>query len=187
VIVSGHEPDSGYAFAGSATQRGRDEDPRREVVVSGGYGTAIGSNPSVVQHYYQPTTASAVWPILVGRPPLSADAYQERLHLRSRIDQILDRGATTLVTSVLAGDGGTGKTQLAAAVYRSRVGAVDFAIWVSATSRTAMVTAYAQAATRLWPGSIEEPDDLAAAFLNWLATTDRRWLIVFDDISIPLT
>ncbi|MGI5185008.1 tetratricopeptide repeat protein [Dactylosporangium sp. CA-152071] len=83
------------------------------------------------------------------------------------------------------GDGGTGKTQLAAALFeQARADGTDLAVWVTASSRTATLTGYADAAgaLRLATGDVERA---AAAFLTWLANTDRTWIVVLDDVADP--
>lgn len=67
---------------------------------------------------------------------------------------------------------------------------LDLAVWVSALSRHAIVTAYTEAAARVL---IEQdpriadrpPDDAARLFREWLAATSRRWLVVLDDVQDP--
>ena len=88
----------------------------------------------------------------------------------------------------LAASGGTGKTQLAAALahqlWDSR--AVDLLTWVKASSRNAILTGYALTLAEL--GAADPGDDLPAAaqrFLAWLSRTERRWLVVLDDLADP--
>ncbi|TQM78163.1 tetratricopeptide repeat protein [Saccharothrix saharensis] len=93
---------------------------------------------------------------------------------------------------VVSGLGGVGKSQLAArhawSVWSDTE--LDLAVWVSALSRDAVVTAYAEAAARVL---IEQdpqiadrpPEDAARLFREWLATTSRRWLVVLDDVQDP--
>ena len=58
------------------------------------------------------------WPMAEGEPPLLATAYQERPSVERPLDTALaPAGSTTVVTQVLVGDGGIGKTQLAAKTY----------------------------------------------------------------------
>jgi tetratricopeptide (TPR) repeat protein len=90
--------------------------------------------------------------------------------------------------AVLAASGGTGKTQLAAALahqlWDSR--AVDLLVWVKASSRNAILTGYALTLAEL--GAADPGDDLltgAQRFLAWLSRTDRRWLVVLDDLANP--
>jgi tetratricopeptide (TPR) repeat protein len=90
--------------------------------------------------------------------------------------------------AVLALSGGTGKTQLAAALahqlWDSR--AVDLLVWVKASTRNAILTGYALTLADL--GAADPGDDLltgAQRFLAWLSRTERRWLVVLDDLADP--
>jgi tetratricopeptide (TPR) repeat protein len=91
-------------------------------------------------------------------------------------------------SAYLSASGGTGKTQLAAALahqlWDSR--AVDLLTWVKASSRNAILTGYALTLAEL--GAADPGDDLLAAaqrFLAWLSGTERRWLVVLDDLADP--
>ena len=88
----------------------------------------------------------------------------------------------------LAASGGTGKTQLAAALahqlWDNR--AVDLLVWVKASTRNAILTGYALTLAEL--GAADPGDDLltgAQRFLAWLSRTERRWLVVLDDLADP--
>lgn len=88
----------------------------------------------------------------------------------------------------LSASGGTGKTQLAAALahqlWDSR--AVDLLTWVKASNRNAILTGYALTLAEL--GAADPGDDLPTAaqrFLAWLSRTERRWLVVLDDLADP--
>ncbi len=90
--------------------------------------------------------------------------------------------------ALLAASGGTGKTQLAAALahqlWDSR--AVDLLVWVKASTRNAIMTGYALTLADL--GAADPGDDLltgAQRFLAWLSRTERRWLVVLDDLADP--
>jgi len=88
----------------------------------------------------------------------------------------------------LARLGGTGKTQLAAALGHAfwAANALNLLVWVTVISRDAVVTAYAQALRDV--GITDTDEDLeadAARFLAWLAETDRPWLVVLDDLADP--
>jgi hypothetical protein len=84
-----------------------------------------------------------------------------------------------------AGLGGTGKTCLAAAAARrlGRDAALHLVVWVTATSRDAVVSSYAQAlcdmGMRVPAASLERA---AAQFVAWLERADRPWLVVLDDL-----
>jgi hypothetical protein len=128
------------------------------------------------------------WPLLVGLPPVRADAYQQRPVVpASTVSAARARGAG-IATLIFSGDAGTGKTQLAAAEFgRFREGGVDLALWTSATSPAAVVSAYARAYAATHPADPLGGEDTLSSrlFLEWLATTNRSWIVVLDDIVDP--
>ncbi|MDX3538484.1 tetratricopeptide repeat protein [Streptomyces sp. MB09-01] len=131
------------------------------------------------------------WPHQVGVIPRRADCFQLR-HAADQVGAALADGDTAvLVGQVLAGAGGVGKTQLAADHARRawHSGAAELLIWITASTRTAIMSGYAQAAAEVLPVPPENPEDAARAFLAWLepraTATPRRWLIVLDDVSAP--
>ncbi|HSV66346.1 MAG TPA: tetratricopeptide repeat protein, partial [Mycobacteriales bacterium] len=151
-------------------------------------GDSVTNVRNVSQHinvqgdYYYATFPRVEWPVTVGRPPLRADAYQERPALQGTLAAALAGGGMTVV----AGDGGTGKTQLAAAVFDTARGAVDLALWVNATSRAAVLGAYADAyVITQQAGSPLDTERQAELFLGWLSGTARPWVVVLDDVADP--
>jgi hypothetical protein len=160
---------------------------RTEVYVTGSYGTVIGDRATVAQSFLMPVIPVR-WPVVIGVPPLAAEAFQERPELRAAIEVGLVSGRTAVVTQVVAGDGGTGKTQLATNAFTRAGDDTDLRVWVSAISRVAVLAAYAQAAEIVQaPGAagVGEVEQRARLFLSWLATTDRSWLVVLDDVAEP--
>jgi len=106
----------------------------------------------------------------------------------------LDRSAVIALTSPArrAGVGSShdwlrvsGKTQLAAYYAESQWQgrAVDLLVWVDGSSAASILSGYVQAVRAVTgtrtPGTAEA---VAASFLAWLRETDRRWLIVLDDV-----
>jgi tetratricopeptide (TPR) repeat protein len=87
-----------------------------------------------------------------------------------------------------AAQGGTGKTQLAAEFAQGvrHAGAVEVLVWVTATSRDAILVGFAEAASAV---GASDPDAGAAAaassFVTWLSQTRRPWAVVLDDLCDP--
>ncbi len=79
----------------------------------------------------------------------------------------------------------SGKTQLAVylaeSLWQSR--GVDLLVWVSATSRAAVLSGYAAAAAAIGTDSAGDAEIIAAGFLSWLGDTSRNWLVVLDDLA----
>ena len=160
-------------------------------------GGQFGDRNEMHNHYYaagpgqhgpgqQPDQRPVEWPVVVGRPPLRADAYQERPALRDALAAALAERRTAVVTQVVAGDGGRGKTQLAAAAFERTRAAAELAVWVTAASRPAVVSAYAEAYAATHPAA--GPGDAgqhAERFLTWLSATARPWVVVLDDVADP--
>ncbi|WP_432956110.1 tetratricopeptide repeat protein [Micromonospora haikouensis] len=129
--------------------------------------------------------APVKWPHQVGVVPAEAHCRQERA-----ADRILETAVAShsaVVCQVVAGLGGVGKTQLAAGLAHrlSGSGGLDLLVWVSATSRSAVVTGYAQAFADITGVDGPSSDHAAGRFLAWLATSQCRWLIVLDDVTDP--
>lgn len=128
------------------------------------------------------------WPHQVGVIPRRASAFQERAEARRLQEAEAGTGSTA---QVLAGMGGVGKTQLAAAHARCAWGngEIDLLLWVAAASRQAVIDAYAQAAVEILRADPADPERAAAAFLAWLEPKPTpqaaRWLIVLDDVADP--
>jgi tetratricopeptide (TPR) repeat protein len=137
---------------------------------------------------------SATWPVRVGAIPPLADRYTSRPESGHDLGYGLQQSPVVALTPrssrVSAGTSHdllrcTGKTQLAAyyaeTVWRTR--AVDLLVWIDASSRESILSGYLAAAGTL---AAVQPagaaDDSATRFLRWLASTDRRWLIVLDDM-----
>ena len=179
----------------------------------GAMGIQVGDFNTQYNEYKLLPAATVSWPVVVGRAPRLAEAYLDRPAQRDSVRTALNNPAvsTTAPVAVLTGGGGTGKTQLATdafdrALNLSKVDSdngcgvprVDLALWVTASSPEAIVSTYAQAYAALSPemagtepagaaggGSQIDATQQAEAFLAWLTTTDRAWLVVLDDVTDP--
>ncbi|MFI6154676.1 tetratricopeptide repeat protein [Kitasatospora sp. NPDC051170] len=125
-------------------------------------------------------------PVRVGAVPPTATAFQPREDLRELIDREREQHTTVVLTQVLSGGGGVGKSQLAASyAQQAHAEGVDVSVWVNAAETAQIIAAYAQAAAKAEvPGADgQDAERDAAAFLDWLAVTDRSWLVVLDDLN----
>lgn len=123
---------------------------------------------------------------VVGGPPSAADCFQRR-PLAEQVDRAWTKRESASPTQILAGPGGAGKTQLAASVVRQLMArrAVDDVVWVTSTSTDAVVSRLAEAGRMLAHADGDDPSAHARQLLTWLASTPRRWVVVFDDVTIP--
>ncbi|MFF4693493.1 FxSxx-COOH system tetratricopeptide repeat protein [Streptomyces sp. NPDC001307] len=143
---------------------------------------------TLVQQAAPRTPAS--WPHQVGVLPSRALSFQHR----AEVDQLrtaVDNGGTAVLTQVLTGTGGVGKTQLAADYARTAwdSGEVDVLVWINASSRSAITAGYAQAGVEVLAADPGDPEQAARAFLAWLEPKTGqkpcRWLVVLDDLADP--
>ncbi|MFI8393076.1 NB-ARC domain-containing protein [Streptomyces sp. NPDC085540] len=129
------------------------------------------------------------WPLRLGSVPALASAFQQRPEVRNAIDQAAAGHTAVVLTQVLSGGGGVGKTQLASAyAHQALAEGVDLVVWVDASETDQVIARYAVAAhivdaPNALAGQTGEKD--ARAFLQWLATTKRSWLVILDDITDP--
>jgi tetratricopeptide (TPR) repeat protein len=120
--------------------------------------------------------------VRVGVPPLLADCFQDRA-----VEVVF---AERPATVVLSGMGGVGKTQIAARLAaRAWETGVDVVAWVPARSTAEIVNTYGEIlrAVTSEPRRADHGSPLrdATQLLQWLATTERRWLIVLDGLNDP--
>jgi hypothetical protein len=168
--------------------------------------SALGDNSSVTyaeKLYLTESGTPVQWPVVVGTVPVLASAFQPRTELRQAVDDARSHSRAIVLASdssdtalpepgvrtpvhVMTGGGGVGKSQLAAAYAREAVkNGADLVLWTPAGEIQQILTAYAQAALLVQApgrtGGDLEAD--AQAFKDWLAATDRRWLVVLDDVT----
>jgi tetratricopeptide (TPR) repeat protein len=132
------------------------------------------------------------WPIRLGMVPSLADDFSARAETAADLGAALAAGAVVvLVSGREAGQGPEawlepcGKTQLAVCIaeslWRSRT--VDLLVWVTATSRASVLSAFAEAAADAMgadPGG--DGESAAGRFVHWFGETSRPWLVVLDDL-----
>jgi hypothetical protein len=139
-------------------------------------------------HHHEAPPPPVSWPVLVGQIPGPASALQDRPALRGHIDGARSGGQGVVLTQVLSGGGGVGKSQLAASYAREALATgTDLVVWVDAGQPVAVTEAFARAARAVQAPAAagEDAEADAREFLAWAATTSRSWLVVLDDITDP--
>ena len=128
----------------------------------------------------------------VGDIPPLAEGFSDRPDTaRGILDALIPGSVIALVPGSEFAEGkqnwlgASGKTQIAVMLAETlwRSGAVDMVVWISATSRSAVLAGYVQAwvaATGIEPTGTAE--SVAARFVSWLAETRQPWLVVLDDL-----
>jgi hypothetical protein len=132
-------------------------------------------------------------PYRAGVVPPRAGCFQDRALARELVT-VLASGDTAVLTaeeqthtSVLAGLGGVGKTQLAIdyAEHAWSSGAVELLVWITASSRDAILSGYARLAHDLTGFEDASTEEAVQRVLAWFAATKTRWLVVLDDVQSP--
>jgi len=131
----------------------------------------------------------------VGEVPPLAEGYTDRPDTARGILDALGPGATlALVPGSAFAEGPSnwlgacGKTQIAVIVAETlwRSGAIDALIWISATSRESVLSAYVEASAAAFGiAPTGTAESVATRLVSWLATTDQRWVVVLDDLQDP--
>ena len=139
-----------------------------------------------------PINAAASWPLRCGSVPLLTDRFSARPETSPDLGAALTHaGAAALVPVVTSETGGAvwrkvcGKTQLAAYYAESQwhARAIDLLVWIDASSRESILAGYGEAAAAVSETRVAgTAHSVATAFLSWLRRTERRWLIVLDDL-----
>ena len=124
-------------------------------------------------------------------PPL-ADCFNTRPETGPGVLEAKSPGPLLVLTTpsgpVADWPGGTGKTQLAVHLARTwgRDRPAGLLVWVTASSRAAVLSSYVRAFTeRTGMVPAGDAETVAARFLAWLAETSQPWLVVLDDVSDP--
>jgi len=128
----------------------------------------------------------------VGDMPPLAEGFSDRPDTaRGILDALVPGSTITLVPGSEFAEGkqnwlgASGKTQIAVMLAETlwRSAAVDVVVWISASSRSAVLSGYVEAwtaVTGIEPTGTAE--SVAARFVSWLAETHQPWLVVLDDL-----
>ncbi len=140
-----------------------------------------------------PRADEAGSPVRSGEMPAPADGFTARLETAPSLGSALPPGGIaalvpTRPTANASRDwlASCGKTQLAAGFAESlwQGRELDLLVWVSATSRASVLSAYLAAAQQAVGGDLPgDAEAVAARFLSWLAESRRSWLVVLDGLA----
>lgn len=158
-----------------------DPAPARLAKIADSQGFQVG-NHNIQVNVLSP--AERRWPVIVGRPPQPLGSFIERpgLVAWTPAPELDDREQRL----VLIGDGGVGKTELAAVQFRKSVASGSgLGLWITASSRQAVLSSYWQAARELGLEAADA-DEGASRLLAWLAGTAQSWIVVLDDVADPV-
>jgi hypothetical protein len=167
---------------------GREESGSPVINVTGS-GVLVGDHGVQINNFHRPPPPGPDRRIQVGDVPRGADCFVKRKAQGDLLEALQDAD-TVVVTPVLVGMGGVGKTQLAANYARTQWEKrnVDLLVWVNASSRPSIISTYAKAANRIDGIDSAAANELTAAerFRAWLTEeSGTRWLIVLDDVADP--
>ena len=100
------------------------------------------------------------------------------------LEDALETDAQTVVTQVIAGLGGVGKSQLAAHYVRRHLDHYDVVAWIR--GEEGGTADLARLAARLGEPVVGlAPGECAQYALDALSDTEQRWLLVLDDVESP--
>ena len=105
-----------------------------------------------------------------------------RRHELHELEEALALGGGAVVTQAITGLGGVGKSQIAAAYVREHADEYEIVAWIAAEDGG--VADLAKLAGLLGvEGEGLTQADRAERAVGWLASTERRWLLVLDNIT----
>ena len=123
------------------------------------------------------------WPVRSGPVPSLLDGFSPRPDTAPALEPELVPGAA--VALVPADElSSSGKTQLAAYFAESlwRSNQIEVLAWIVATDRSSLLSGFVQAASAAGINYAGDAESVSARLIDWLATTDRSWLVVLDDL-----
>ena len=143
-------------------------------------GAVAGAIVDVVRN---PSMARAVAGIQIwcGRVPGVPVVFAGRDALLERLRASTSGGGGAVLTQTIQGMGGVGKTTLAAVLAETHRPELDGGWWVRAEQRAVLVADLAELAPRVGLALDDNPAATAATVRDWLETSARPWLVIFDN------
>jgi tetratricopeptide (TPR) repeat protein len=163
----------------------------RDAYTAAGNQTIINNFPADPSYTYAPglvhrAPATLDGPVIVGDIPQEPPGFQPRLGLPADVD---GTGSAAAGVRAVTGMRGAGKTQLAAAYARARLGKKwRLVAWVNAKDSGTLLaglTAVADAVGLTDAASQRAGADTGRVVRHWLETDGDRCLVVFDNATDP--
>jgi hypothetical protein len=125
---------------------------------------------------------------ILGDIPIRNRNFTGRTELLDQLGNALSEGTTTSVLPpTLKGLGGVGKTQLVIEYVHRHIDSYDLIWWIPAEQTATVLASLTQLAHRLNLPVADDQQETARTVLNWLAGSDRDWLLVYDNADDPTT
>ena len=186
ISVSHKALKAGWPEAYGVSGSGGDDRPAR-VEIRDGRGVQAGDGTVQVNIFAadggtgQPRAATARSVLVVGDVPQAPTAFQPRAGLTELLEDA--EGSPVSVVFAVTGIRGVGKTQVAAAQARRRIGqGWRLVAWVDASDEASVLSGLTQVAVEAGVGAeTEDARALAMAVRHWLEADGAERLLVFDN------
>ncbi|WP_436533747.1 FxSxx-COOH system tetratricopeptide repeat protein [Actinoplanes sp. HUAS TT8] len=123
---------------------------------------------------------------IIGDIPIRNRNFTGRIELLDRLDQALEQDSTaSVLPPTVSGMGGVGKTQIVNEYVHRHLDQYDLIWWIPAEEISCVLSSLNQLALRLDLPVSDDQQETARTVLNWLAGSDREWLLVYDNADDP--
>lgn len=142
--------------------------------------TAAAALSELIDH---PERLAPLPPSLGASPqiPVPSRWFTGRDELLAELTRLAESGGATVLTQTINGLGGVGKTTVAAAFAGRFQAVADIVWWVRAEQPDSMLDDLVALADRLGVPPLDDRRQRIGLLHEHLATTERRWLLVFDN------
>ncbi|GIM93913.1 FxSxx-COOH system tetratricopeptide repeat protein [Paractinoplanes toevensis] len=127
------------------------------------------------RHRYRPEER------IIGDIPIRNRNFSGRDEALAALDRALEPGRHSLLLPNLYGLGGVGKTQLVIEYVHRHLDRYDLIWWIPAEQTSMVLASLTQIAHRLDLPVADDQQETARTVLNWLAGSDREWLLIYDN------